>query len=89
MIARVGSATRERHLRVMGQLSRSSVYRGEQITTTGEFGTRYLHRDNLDPSGVPPFPLPALYAHSAQAQKGDGAVSFSQFDAVANLHIDT
>ena len=81
MIARVGPASRERYLRMMGQLS--SVQMEGRISTAS---CGYLYRGNFDPAGVPPLPFPALDAHGSQAQKGYGAVSFSQLDAVANLH---
>jgi hypothetical protein len=45
----------------------------------------YLYRDHLDPGGVPPLPFPALDAHGPQTEKRDGAITFSQLDAVANL----
>lgn len=45
----------------------------------------YLYRSDLDPGRVPPLPFPALNTHSPQTQKGNSAISFSQFDAVSNL----
>lgn len=48
-------------------------------------GRAYLYYDNFDPGRVPALPFPTLDTHGTQAQERDGAVTFSQFHAVANL----
>jgi hypothetical protein len=73
VIAGVGPASRQGYLWVMGQLSPSS--KGFGVKTLSQ--NAYLDRSDLDPSGVPSLPFPALDTHGPQTQKGYSPISFS------------
>lgn len=44
-----------------------------------------LDSDDFDPAWVPLLPLPAIYAHRAEAEEADGAIAFTHLNAVDHL----